>query len=66
MKNIPYQLETEQAWWKDEKKNWEQLVNTAEYWLWCIESTLFWARLPYLQVCEWITKIVWSNGIGYC
>ena len=34
MKNIPYQLQTEQAWWKDEKKNWEQLVNTAEYWLW--------------------------------
>ena len=30
MKNIrPCQLEAERAGYKDEKKNWEQLVNTA-------------------------------------
>ena len=29
MKNIPRQLEAEQAECKDEKKNWEQLVNTT-------------------------------------
>ena len=27
--NIPYQLEAGQPGWKDEKQNWEQLVNSA-------------------------------------
>ena len=28
-----YELEAEQAGFKNEKKNWEQHVNTAKYWL---------------------------------
>ena len=28
------QLEAERDGWRNEKKNWEQLLNTAQYWLW--------------------------------
>ena len=28
IKNIPCQVEPKRAWWKDEKKNWKQFVNT--------------------------------------
>ena len=55
-KNIPCRPEAEQAGWNDEIKNCGGG---------CIESIpCGWESTT--QVCEWITKIVWSNGTSYC
>ena len=32
----------------------------------CIESKSLGVRVSYPQFCDWIAKIVWNNGIGYC
>ena len=60
----------------DEKKNWEQFAD-----LWILYDTGYdggggggggvhrkfrLVVVPYPQVYEWLTKIAWSNEIGYC
>ena len=66
MKNIPFHLEAERAGhggWKEKLGPVCEPHNTG-YDGGSIESGPFWV-VPYPQVYEWLTKIVWINGIGY-
>ena len=45
-------------------KRWkEEMVAACEY---CMILVMMEDGVPYPQVCEWITKLVWNNGNGYC
>ena len=67
MKKLSCQLQAE--WAGRWKENWEQFVglwilHNSGYDRGCIENAPLWVA-SYPQIYEWLTKIIWSNGIGY-